>query len=392
MLPKRNSRLRDRRGVVAAMVALLMFVFLGMAALAVDFGMLLGARTEAQRVADASAIAGALELYATQGDEAAARAEAAEYGLRNTVRGEGTEILAGDVDVEMNRWLVRVRVLRTQARGSAMANFFARAIGIPTSDVSTVAAARLAAAAGANCLLPFVIPDRWWTVPSGGDASGPFPDWDDVWEDGNHSYAPLADFDTNGDLIRSYNPYSGYDNAARGVQIRLREDSGGGGQWTPATYMPIRFPGQSPGASAYRERIRGCPDPGTVWFPGMEVDAEPGAMVGPTRQGFRDLEGLAPNHSWNTVENCVWDGAINSCINPWSSPRTRVVAMMDPSAYPASPSVPYTITNFAGVFYEGTFSGDIVVRFVEYRGAQALPPDVDDSDFPALLRILQLVE
>ena len=392
MLAKSDSRLRDRRGVVAAFVALLLFVFLGMAALAVDFGMLLGAKTEAQRTADGSAIAGALELYATQGDEAAARAEAAEYGLRNTVRGEGTEILAGDVDVEMNRWLVRVRVFRTQERGSAMANFFARAIGFPTSDVSTVAAARMAAAAGTNCLLPFVIPDRWWTVASGGTLDGPFPDWDDVWEEGNHSYTPLADFDTNGNLIRSYDTHSGYNDDARGVQIRLREDSGGGGQWNPATYFPIRFPGQGPGARPYEDRIRGCPDPETIWYPGMEVDAEPGAMVGPTRRGFDDLEALAPNHSWNSLENCVWDGAINSCINPWSSPRTRVVAMMDPSAYPANPSVPYTITNFAGVFYEGTFGGDIVVRFVEYRGAEALPPDVDDSNYPALLRILQLVE
>ena len=393
MREKDESRLASRRGVVLAFVALLLFVFLGMAALAVDLGMLYGARTESQRVADASAFAGALELYATQGDEAAARAEAANYGLKNAVRSDGVAILTEDVDVELNRWLVRVRALRTEARGTPLMNIFARALGFNSSDVGTVAAARMAPSVGANCLLPFVIPDRWWTVPSGGDSNGPFPGWNDVWEDGNLSYTPIADFNPDGSISGGpYDPYSGYDSDARGTQIRLRGAGGGGGQWGPAIYLPIRFPGQSPGAAAYRERIASCPDPESVWYPGMYVDPEPGAMVGPTRQGFRDLESQAPNHSWNTVQNCVWDGAINACINPWSSPRTRVVSMFDPREFPENPSDQFRITNFAGVFYEGTQGNDIIVRFVEYRGARALPPEIDDEDYPALGRFLILVE
>jgi Flp pilus assembly protein TadG len=392
MNPNRESRLKNRRGVALAFVALLLVVFMGMAALAVDLGMLYGARTEAQRVADAAALAGALEFAASGGDEDAARAEAISYGAKNVIRSDGAVVLDEDVDVEPDRWLVRVRVLRTAVRGSPMVNIFARALGFNTSDVSAVAAARLAPAWGTNCLLPFVIPDRWWMTSSGGTNDGPFPTQYDVFDPDNHSYAPIAVFDPQGETIETYNPYSSYDNDDRGVQIRLRDDSGGGGDWGPAMYFPIRFPDQDPGGAAYRERIRSCPDPSTIWYPGMYVDPEPGAMVGPTGQGFGDLENLAPNHSWNTIENCVWDGDAGTCINAWASPRTRLVAMFDPREFPDNPSDQFRITNFAGVFYEGTQAGEIMVRFVEYRGAEALPPELDDADYPAFLRILQLVE
>ncbi len=51
------GRLRDEQGATLVLVALGISVFLGMVALAVDLGMLLGARTESQRVADAAALA-----------------------------------------------------------------------------------------------------------------------------------------------------------------------------------------------------------------------------------------------------------------------------------------------------------------------------------------------
>jgi hypothetical protein len=392
MNPKRASRLRDRQGVALAFVALALFVFLGMAALAVDLGMLYGARTESQRVADGSSLAAALELYATHGNQDHARAEAIHYGSKNVIRSDAAVVLDEDVDVELDRWLVRVRVLRTAVRGSPMLNIFARALGMNSSDVATVAAARMAPGVGATCLLPFVIPDRWWTVPSGGTLDGPFPEFDDVYDEDNHSYAAMAEYSPDGRILATHNPHSGYNHSSRGVQIRLRSSGGGGGQWGPAIYMPIRFPDQTDGADPYRDRIRGCPDPEKVWYPGDQLDSEPGAMTGPTVQGFSDLEQLAPNHSWNTTYNCVWDGERNTCISAWSSPRTRVLPLFDPTDFPANPSDQFRITNFAGIFYEGTQGNDIVVRFVEYRAARAVSPEIDDADFPAMARILVLVE
>lgn len=389
MFKREERRVRDRRGVALAFVAMLLFAFLGMAALAIDLAMLFGARTEAQRVADSSALAGALELYASGGNATAARNEAANYGLRNAVRGEGVAVLPEDVDVELDRWLVRVRVNRTQARGTPLLNIFARAIGINSSDVATVAAARLAPAVGTSCLLPFVIPDRWWV----GGVEGEYPEFDDVFNPTDDFYAPIATYNPDGSIIQLFNPYTGYDSTAFGQEIRLRSDSGGGGQWGSATYFPIRVDWTTcgNGAQCHETAISTCLTANSPFFPGMTLDQEPGAMVGPTRRGFDALFNTAPHHRWSTSQNCVWDSRLEQCILPWNSPRTRVVAMFDPGQFPNNPSAPFQITNFAGVFYDRRESGDIVVRFVEYRGARAVAPELED-DFPALFRILRLVE
>ena len=54
-----KATLKDERGAVLILVAGTMVVLLGFAALAVDVGFLMSARTEAQRTADAMALAAA---------------------------------------------------------------------------------------------------------------------------------------------------------------------------------------------------------------------------------------------------------------------------------------------------------------------------------------------
>ncbi len=93
------ERIRDQRGATLVMVALGLFVFLGMVALAVDLGMLLGARTESQRVADAAALAGAGSLITAPDDEARARQWALDYAAENTVLGTIADVRDEDVDV-----------------------------------------------------------------------------------------------------------------------------------------------------------------------------------------------------------------------------------------------------------------------------------------------------
>src|SRR5687768_18612593 len=57
-----QTRLRDDRGMTLVMVATGMLAFLSATALAVDVRMFMVARTEAQRAADAGALAGAVAL------------------------------------------------------------------------------------------------------------------------------------------------------------------------------------------------------------------------------------------------------------------------------------------------------------------------------------------
>ena len=56
---KRRSRRSNERGATLAIIAVSMFLFLGLAALAVDLGLIKATGAPAQRAADAAALAGA---------------------------------------------------------------------------------------------------------------------------------------------------------------------------------------------------------------------------------------------------------------------------------------------------------------------------------------------
>lgn len=159
-------KLRETRGAAIALVALSMIALVSAVALAVDVGMLVTARTEAQQLGDAAALAGAAVLRSTAGDSAAAHDSAVAFGnTHNTVRGDNVVIQNGDVDVIPDEWTVRVRVHRTSARGTAVPTFFARVFGIDEVDVVTNAAAWAVSAGSAggdpesSCLLPVALVD-----------------------------------------------------------------------------------------------------------------------------------------------------------------------------------------------------------------------------------------
>ena len=81
-----NTR-HHRRGSYAIMVALLMIVLLGFAALAIDLSYLRLARLQAQNAADAGAHAALTEFRVTR-DEDAARARAVQIVNLNRVAGD----------------------------------------------------------------------------------------------------------------------------------------------------------------------------------------------------------------------------------------------------------------------------------------------------------------
>ena len=91
---------RNDRGATIVLVALMLAALLGIAALAIDVGMLYNARAEAQRAADAAALAGAGSLLAVPDDERA-RSIAIEFGNENRVQGDPVEVLDEDVDVDL---------------------------------------------------------------------------------------------------------------------------------------------------------------------------------------------------------------------------------------------------------------------------------------------------
>jgi len=150
------------------LVAISMLAVVSSAAIAIDIGLLLTARAESQRAAEAAALAGAGWLLQEPADEPGARARAKEYGLLNTVRGQGVLVLDEDIDVILDSSKVRVRVNNVRARGTAISTFFARAFGVRDVNVRTLAAAWAAPVTGIDetradtqCLLPLALQDKW---------------------------------------------------------------------------------------------------------------------------------------------------------------------------------------------------------------------------------------
>jgi len=151
----------DDRGATAAFVAIGLLMMLGMVALAVDMGMLLGARTDSQRVADSAALAGAASFFTAPNDTDRPRQWAIEYAAMHTVSGTTADVRPEDVDVLLAEKKVRVRVRNIAARSNAIRTIFARVLGWDEVNVGTVAAAQLSPAGAGNCPLPLALPDRW---------------------------------------------------------------------------------------------------------------------------------------------------------------------------------------------------------------------------------------
>src|SRR5215472_19363082 len=82
----RSEQIRRERGATIVVVAVAMSALFGLLALVLDLGMLYVAHEDAQRAADAAALAGASAFlnYAANKADAPARQRALEYALRNT--------------------------------------------------------------------------------------------------------------------------------------------------------------------------------------------------------------------------------------------------------------------------------------------------------------------
>jgi len=171
-------QLTNQQGVTAIIVAIMMVMFLGFAALAVDIGFLMWARNQCQNAADAAALAGArlmgnnyyVNVARDQGVVDVARTVAAQ----NAVAGRNP--VAANVDTQIGTWgppfvtgspdppnAVQVSVRRegTGADG-AITTFFAQSMGIGTLNVGATAVAALSGPCEAKPSIPLGIGRSWF--------------------------------------------------------------------------------------------------------------------------------------------------------------------------------------------------------------------------------------
>lgn len=382
---KRLLRLRrDESGMSYVFIGMSMMAFMSASMLAIDVGMLMTARNQAQNSADAGALAGATALtfddFADRSATGPAVTSAILAARSNQVMGGNVSVQPADVEFLagtggfQNR--VRVSVYRRASRGNALATLVARYFGTATADIAAIATAEASPANAMTCPLPFTIPDRWIERQT--------PPWDpdDTFDLFDTKGKPLANPDV---YVPAADPgYTGY-NAERdkGLQVVLKSDNAS--KINPGIYFPWAPPGRS-GASDYREALAGCM-PSVVMPFGAMLTPEPGNMVGPTAQGIRARIDQDPSAYWDTATNKVV-----SNIHP--SPRIAPIPLFDPDFYEngkqGGRGADFRAVNYLGFFIEGMRGNEVIGR-VTPIGGQLLtgfgPAPV--GAFPLSIRLVQ---
>jgi len=379
-----RHRLRDQRGAVLVVIAAGMLALTSVVALSVDVGLMTTARVEAQRAADAAALAGAGAFVGSPGNEALARQLATQFAAQNKVRSESVSVLDDDILVDRDALTVQVFVYRNRERGDAIQTFFARAFGVREVNIAASATAEAAPAGGINCLLPVAVPDRWREAGGPGNDPGSYnPEFGDV-------YIPWAQPGTDPPVFND--EFTGYAQSDLGARIALKSNQGGGGL-NPSWYYPWRPPGQS-GANDYETNVASCVDPTVAYYVGIQVDTEPGNMVGPTMNGFKDLIDQDPTARWNANMKCVVDDGYQASLEPShcrNSPRIRPLPLFDPTEAPDPGNKPFEFTNFAGIFVDEIAENTVYGRWLGYTGIKPASPD-DVTTAGPLFKVIRLID
>ncbi|MGH7572478.1 MAG: pilus assembly protein TadG-related protein [Gemmatimonadota bacterium] len=363
------NRESEERGATIVLVALALTALMSVVALAIDVGMMLNSKSEAQRAADAGAMAGAGMLLSMWGaDDAvsgpAAEAEAIKFGEMNNVFDQMADVRPEDVDVDLVDDEVTVRVTRETSRGNAVLTWFARVFGVNEVDIGADATAKVDLASSATCVKPWTIPDAW------DDANG-----DEIYDPGEYYQAEETGWGTDfrdvggtgygqmpDDLFQDYT-------GDRGRQIMVK--AGNPNQSTESGWFyPWDIPmpdGPDAGGDRYRDNIINC-NPTLIQIGeqfGQEYMVENGNMVGPTKQGVDSLIALDPNAEWDYECECVT--GVMATYGTWTaSPRVVVVPFYNPT-WPIDPGKkPIQFNNFGLMFLEEMQGNTVVARFLGY--------------------------
>ncbi len=349
-----QQKLRDERGMTVVMVGVGFLAFMSATMLAIDVGQMMVARTQSQSAADAGALAGAVALAFDNYDDRSAGGPAVQNAIEaarstsNNVVNAKTSVIASDVTFPAID-KVRVVVQSSAARGNPISMFIAPIIGINTANVGAIATAQVMPANAMTCVKPFTIPDKW--------VENQTPPWDstDTFDAFDKKGNPIANPDVyipKGDPANPNPNYSGYDQK-RDTGTLLTLKAGTGNNIEPSFYFAWAIPG-SGGASDYRWNIGNC-NTTVIGFDFLET-AEPGNMVGPTKQGMDDLIARDPSAYWDATNKRVV-----SDIHP--SPRVVAIPVFDPVYYESGKvngrNADLKAVNYIGFFIDRMVGNDV---------------------------------
>ncbi len=345
MLRKRKMAWWRRKdsGQSLYLIAAGMVFLLGVTGVAIDLTSLYLARSEAQRAADAAALAGAA-TFVTSGYtsgltdwatvQTLAKNQAATTGNQNKVGGQSPAIDTAN-DVSFNNSVptnprITVTVQMTKARGDAMPTFFMKVFGVTTADIRATATAEAYApsggtgpAVGTSCVKPWVMPNvdpnHWGTATAPANACPPLPgtpaamttlNWcapcpafsgDQCPATTNTFHATFVDPTNN--VITNRGENTGLNaGGAIGEPMVLKPGQPSNAP-APSQFYPIQIPpgdvpaqcpscapnGQNGGASLYEANISCCNTDMLTCNQNVNINTKTGNMQGPTEHGVECL-------------------------------------------------------------------------------------------------------
>jgi Flp pilus assembly protein TadG len=356
---------RDEAGMTYVFVGLGCMAFLSASMLAIDVGMLMTARNQAQNAADAGALAGATAMLYDDFNDRTPSGPAVTSAIAAATN---NQVMSGTVSVnptdvtfpldpagEANR--VQVAVRRTASRGNPVSNLIAQYFGMATSDIGATATAEVSPANAMTCVKPFTIPDKW--------RENQTPPWteDDTYDAFDNKGVPLA----NADLyIPADQPgYTGYNQESeRGTRLVIRAATGN--NITVSFYYSLAM-GKPviTGGDPYRWNIANCNT--TIYYWGDPLTQEPGAMAGPTLQGAEELILKDPGAYWDSVTKKVKGSAFGH-----RSPRVFPIPLYDPIIYDSGKRngriADLVTANWIGFFLEEVIGNGIWGRIIPIAG------------------------
>jgi Flp pilus assembly protein TadG len=369
---------RDEQGMSLVFFGAGFIAFVAAATLAIDVGMFMNARTQAQNSADSGALSGVTALVYNSFTDRSSTGPAVQSAMNaakaNKVIGFTPTVTPADVTFPLSPTGAnnRVQVDVHRAGSNAVQTLIGSLFGVNTVDINASATAEASPANAMTCVKPFMIPDKWREVGT--------PPWDtgdtfDMYDNHNNLlpagsrdvYVPARDCLTCAD-----NPdYTGY-TTSNDTGMRLTLRAGTGTNINPSFYFSWKMPDDI-GGNFYRDNIANCNQSLMHWYD--LIIQEPGDKSGPTIQGIQDLIAKDPNARWDTSCNCVKGSAFPI------SPRVFPIPLYDPKYYADGKAngrdADFRIANFLGFFAEPPIGNSIPGRVTQIVGV------VDDGAGPA---------
>jgi hypothetical protein len=390
---------RDERGIAFVYVGLGLIACLSATTLAIDVGMFMTARTQAQNAADAGAHAGAVALafnsYTDRSSTGPAVTSAVDAALKNEVIGAPVSVGPADVEFlsdpigEPDR--VKVTVYRSSNRTppNPVPTMMGSLFGLSSINIVATATAEAAPANAETCVLPFTVPDKWIEHADGtckADGSWSTTSEFDIAESkGNKQNTGKACATPDVYVPPGSDSATGYSAVAdKGLEIVLKNNNQS--KVAPSMYNPWDLPG-STGGDDYRDNIAGCNT--HVVQIGDMMTPENGNMVGPTKQGTDILVAKDPGAHWDTGCNCVKGSAFPT------SPRIAIIPLYNPLVYAEGQQTGKSgpqlqVANYLGFFIEGVNgAGDVTGRITPVGGLIKGNGGPATGAFPHAIRLVQ---